>query len=96
MKQAVSPWFRAREWAGSIGGFLVVLTALVAVDDRVAHNVRALFHKGPGGEVAAIGDRLAVLGQVILQAARDQSIDHAPMLMFTVVAIVLVFFMVRT
>ena len=29
-------------------------------------------------------------------AARDQSLDHAPMLVFTMVAILLVIFMVRT
>ena len=29
-------------------------------------------------------------------AARDLSIDHAPMLVFSAVALVLVFFMVRT
>jgi hypothetical protein len=95
MKKA-SPLLRARDWAGSLAGFCVVLAALVAVDDRVAVHARALISHGPSGQVIAVGDRLSMLGHAVLIAARDQSIDHAPMLVFTAAAIVLVFFMVRT
>ena len=41
-------------------------------------------------------DWFGSLGSAIALAARDQSIDHAPMLVFTAVAILLVIFMVRT
>ncbi len=92
----VSPLMRARDWAGSLAGFLVVFAALVVVDDRVARHLRALVAHSPAGEVGAVTDRFAALGQAIVMAARDQSIDHAPMLVFTAVAIVLVFFMIRT
>ena len=92
----VSPWLRTRDWAGSLVGFLVVFGALVFVDDRVGRHVRALFAHSPSGEVGVVGDRFAALGQALVMAARDQSIDHAPMLVFSAVAIVLVFFMVRT
>jgi hypothetical protein len=95
MKKA-SRAFRARGVAGSIAGFLLVLIALVAVDDRVARQLRLLFAQGPPHEFDAVGDRLAALADALLVAARDQSIDHAPMLVFTAVAVVLVFFMVRT
>jgi hypothetical protein len=95
MKKA-SRAFRARGVAGSIAGFLLVLIALVAVDERVARQLRLLFAQGPPREFDAVGDRLAALGNALLVAARDQSIDHAPMLVFTAVAVVLVFFMVRT
>ena len=87
---------RARDWAGSFCGFLIVFGALVAVDDRVARHVRALFSHSPAGEVSEVTNRFAALGQAIVTAARDQSIDHAPMLVFSAVALVLVFFMVRT
>jgi hypothetical protein len=55
-----------------------------------------LFSQGPPREFDAMGDRLSALGNALLVAARDQSIEHAPMLVFTAVAVVLVFFMVRT
>jgi hypothetical protein len=92
----VSPLLRARDWAGSLAGFLVVFGALVAVDDRVGRHLRALLSQGPSGDVGFVKDRFAALGQAIVMAARDQSIDHAPLLVFSAVAIVLVFFMVRT
>jgi hypothetical protein len=92
----VSSMMRARDWAGSLCGFLVVFGALVAVDDRVGRHVRALVSHTPAGEVNEVTNRFSALGQAIVMAARDQSIDHAPMLVFTAVAIVLVFFMVRT
>ena len=88
---------RARDWLGSLGGFLIVFGALVAVDDRVASNVRGMmFGHTAAGEVSAVSDRFSALGHAIVMAARDQSLDHAPMLVFTAAAIVLVFFMVRT
>ena len=87
---------RAREWAGSLAGFLLVFGALVSVDDRVARHVRARVSHSPAGEVSEVTSRVSALGQAIVTAARDQSIDHAPMLVFTAVAFVLVFFMVRT
>jgi hypothetical protein len=95
MKKA-STYLRARDLAGSAAGFLAVLGALVVIDGRVTHHVRALLTQRGSGEVQAVGDRMQALGQAILLAARDQSIDHAPMLVFTAAAIVLVFFMVRT
>jgi hypothetical protein len=92
----VSLTMRAGDWIGSLAGFLVVLGAIVAVDDRVANQVRVLFSRSPSGEVHEIGARLQSLAQAIVMAARDQSIDHAPLLVFTAVAVVLVFFMLRT
>lgn len=92
----ISAVMRARDWAGSVAGFLVVFGALVAIDERVARHVRILFSHSPAGEVSEVTDRFHALGQAIVIAARDQSIDHAPMLVFTAVAVVLVFFMLRT
>jgi hypothetical protein len=95
MKKATT-YLRARDLAGSAAGFIAVLGALVVIDGRVTHHVRNLFARDASGEISAVGDRVQALGQAILLAARDQSIDHAPMLVFTAAAVVLVFFMVRT
>jgi hypothetical protein len=92
----VSRWLKARDLGASIAGYLVVLGILVAFDERVGRQLRLLFSRGPDLGGAGFGDRLGDLGHALLAAARDQSIDHAPMLVFTAVAIVLVFVMVRT
>ena len=84
------------EAAGSVLCFLVVLTALVAVDVRVRERVGLLFDQASGGSVESWGDRMNALVGVIVQAARDQSIDNAPMMIFAIVATVLVVFMLRT
>jgi hypothetical protein len=87
---------RRRDLLGSIVGFLVVLGALVALDPRVGYHLKVLAHGGAPDDVSDIGDQLTELGNVLLLAVRDQSLDHAPLLVFSVAAIVLVFFMVRT
>jgi hypothetical protein len=92
----VSRWLKARDLGASIAGYLVVLGILVALDERVGRQLRLLFSRGAGHEAGALGERLGGLGHALLAAARDQSIDHAPMLVFTAVAVVLVFVMVRT
>ena len=84
------------ELAGSVVCFLAVMTALVAVDVRVRERVVLLFSQATGDSVASWGDRVAGLVGAIVQAARDQSIDNAPMLIFAVVAAVLVVFMLRS
>jgi hypothetical protein len=87
---------RRRDLIGSIVGFLVVLGALVMMDPRVGYHLRTLVSGGTPSEVGEVGDRLSALGDALMIALRDQSIGHAPLLVFSVVALVLVFFMVRT
>lgn len=93
-KMSVS--LRAREGAVSLLGFLGVLAALVLIDDRVGRQIGAIVQHGPGRDFSVVSSRLGMLADALLVALRDQSIDHAPMLAFTAVAIVLVFFMTRT
>jgi hypothetical protein len=87
---------RARDYAGSAAGFLTVLGILVIMDQRVSFKIAQLITRGPAGEVAPLAKSLSELGSVLASAVKDQSIDHAPMLVFTAVAILLVGFMVRT
>jgi len=81
------------EALGSLICFIVILGALVAIDDRVRDRVS--FELSPN-HVADWGDRTVTIISVILDVARDQSIEHAPLLIFSVVAFVLVVFMLRT
>jgi len=87
---------RARDWIGSAAGFVAVLASLVMLDPRVAHRVSGFIASSPGGEFRGASDQAYALGRALLDAMKDQSIDHAPLLVFTAVAILLVGFMVRT
>jgi hypothetical protein len=87
---------RTRDVIGSMIGFLSVLGALIFLDPRVGYHLRTLVRGGTPSGVDQFGDRLGALGDALLIAARDQSIGHAPLLVFSLAAIVLVFFMVRT
>jgi hypothetical protein len=87
---------RARDWAGSAAGFVAVLGFLVVLDPRVAHRFSQFVSGSPAGEFRGVADQAAALGSVLLTALKDQSIDHAPMLVFAAVSVLLVGFMVRT
>jgi hypothetical protein len=92
----ISLTLRARDLATSLSGFLAVLATLIVFDDRVARQLAILSKHGPERELLVMRDFLSSLGRAIALAARDQSIEHAPMLVFTAIAILLVIFMVRT
>lgn len=85
-----------RESGASALSFGIVLTALVSIDPRVRARFWSLFEDPSGGVLTPLGTRFGELGSVLWEAARDQSIDNAPLLIFTVVSVVLVAFMLRT
>jgi hypothetical protein len=81
----------------SIGTVAVILLVLVAVDDRVRDQFSMRFMSSrPSVEIAAAGQHARDLTSVIAEAARDQSLAHAPLLIFALAAVVLVLFMLRT
>lgn len=73
-----------------------VLATLVTIDARVRDQFTLLFRQASDGRLSTWGERLGELGGAIVSAARDQSIDNAPMLIFTFVAALIVFFLART
>jgi hypothetical protein len=81
----------------STAALLVLLLALTSLDDRVRDQVSGFVHHTPGSlELAGVGRQLRDIGTVVLDAAREQSLSHAPLMIFTLAATVLVLFMVRT
>lgn len=84
------------EAVGSAFCFLAVIAALVAIDERVRDRMSLLFAEAATDRVGSWGHRASSLADVIVQAARDQSIAHAPLVIFAMVAVVLVIFMLRT
>ena len=73
--------------------FAVVLGALISVDDRVRERFSAVW---VGGQLTPWGDRVGDLGDALMSALRHQSIENAPLLIFTAVGAVLVVFMVKS
>ncbi len=80
----------------SAGTVAVLLIALVAFDDRVRERISQAFMARPSLELASAGHHVRSLASVIAEAARDQSLAHAPLLVFALAAGVLVVFMLRT
>jgi hypothetical protein len=80
----------------SAGTVTILLLALIAVDDRVRDQLSLRFMSHPTAELAAAGQQARDLTSVIAVAARDQSLAHAPLLIFALAATVLVLFMLRT
>lgn len=73
--------------------FGIVLFGLVSFDPRVHDSVSDLF---VSGRVTPWGDRLGDLVSALWDAARTQSMDNAPVLVFVAVGAVLTLFMVKS
>lgn len=82
-----------RQTIASAAVFVAVLTVLVSVDERVRDRFSNLV---AGGDISPWSDRASDLGHALIGAARTQSIEHAPLLVFATVGAVLVLFMLRT
>lgn len=81
----------------SVGAVVLLVVALVSIDDRVRDRVTEILRKPPSSaEIAGTGAQAVLISNVVFKAARDQSVAHAPMVIFGVAATVLVLFMLRT
>jgi hypothetical protein len=76
---------------------LVLLGALVVSDERVRQEL-TLRMNGPraSADIVAAGSRAGSLATLAIRAAKDQSQQHTPLMIFVVAATVLTLFMVRT
>lgn len=86
-----------RVWGDAVmsaGVFAIVLIVLVSVDDRVREHVQTRMTETAtlGGAAAQLGET----GSVLWDAVRTQSVEHAPMMTFVVIAAVLLLCMLRT
>ena len=80
----------------SAGTVMVLLLVLIAFDDQVREHVQRRIIAHPSIEAASLARQVHDLGIVLAQAAHTQSIGHAPLLIFSVAAAILVIFMLRT
>jgi len=81
----------------SLGAVLLLLVALVSIDERVRERVERLVTTAPSSsQIGSVGADIENMSTLMYRAARDQSVEHAPMVIFAVAAAVLTLFMVRT
>lgn len=74
--------------------FVGILLGLVSLDARVHERFSAFLYGGDG--LSSWDSRLADLGGALVDAARYQSIENAPLVVFAAVSAMLVLFMWRT
>jgi hypothetical protein len=84
------------ETAISAGALGVLFLVLVSSDVRVREQVALHLSGRPTAELASAGKQMTDLTGVLFEAARDQSIAHAPLLILVVAAVALLVFLVRT
>ena len=80
----------------SIGAVVMLLLTLVAIDDRVREQLSLRFRTAPTADLVNAGTNVRDLATVVFEAACDQSVAHAPLMIFVVAATLLTLFMLRT
>jgi hypothetical protein len=80
----------------STGAVVLLLLMLVAIDDRVREQVSASFRTAPTTELVSAVAILQNIATIVFSAARHQTIQHAPLVIFVVAATLLTLFMLRT
>jgi hypothetical protein len=80
----------------SAGALLLLVLVLVAVDERVRNQFAKSFSDArPSAEFADAGSRLLDLVTVVAEAARQQTVEHAVLMLFVLAGTALVLFMIR-
>jgi len=85
-----------RESALSFGVFGAVLFALTTVDPRVQDKLADLIGHGSVSNLGPWTHRAGELGDALWAAARYQSLENAPLLVFATVGTVLTIFMFKS
>jgi hypothetical protein len=86
--------FGVQQALASSAVFALILLALTSVDERVRERFTDLMS---GREtVGSWTERASYLGDAVLTAAKHQSLENAPLVVFATVGAVLFLFMVRT
>ena len=79
------------------GSALALVLALVLLDERVREQITLVFDtRHPATALAGMGGRVSDVTAIVIAAAHNQSMAHAPLVIFAVAATVLVLFMLRT
>jgi hypothetical protein len=85
--------FGIQQAFASLAVFVLILIALVSVDEHVRERFNQLVS---GGGVESVGQRAAFLSDAVVTAVKYQSLENAPLVVFATAGAVLFLFMVRT
>ena len=81
----------------SAAGLCALLIGLAAIDVRVRDQfAHAFTGRGPAHEITSFGARWSDVALISVGAVRDQSVEHAPLVIFAVAAAILLVLMTRT
>jgi hypothetical protein len=80
----------------SAGALALVVMAVVLFDQRAQRALTSLVNDTHASGLTQIGGSAQRLGGVLAAALAEQSIAHAPLAIFVVIAAALTLFMVRT
>jgi hypothetical protein len=81
----------------SLLALVILLLALVSVDDRVREQVARVMGTKPNStSLVGAGKEVSGFVAIVFDAVKDQSLAHAPLVIFALAATVLVLFMLRT
>jgi hypothetical protein len=81
----------------AVGSLAVLLAGLALFDPRLREEfARLASGRAPVGELATFGDQVSDTLSIVMLAIQDQSVAHAPLVVFGVAAVILVLFMTRT
>ncbi len=80
----------------SAAALVILLAALVSIDERVREHVLSMTRPDAmSSTVQNISGQARTTVAVLAEAAKDQSIEHAPLVIFSVAATALVVAMLR-
>ena len=80
----------------SMSGLVVLVATLAAMDERMRQEVMLRINGDPAAQLSSAGATVRSLTAVVVEAVRDQSIEHAPLVIFVVIGALLLLFMLRT
>ncbi|HVH27889.1 MAG TPA: hypothetical protein VM818_14065 [Vicinamibacterales bacterium] len=79
----------------SAAALVTLIVILAAFDGRVREQLM-LRMDSPSAQVTGAGVMIRDVAAIVFDAARDQTIEHAPLVIFVAAATVLLLFMLRT
>jgi hypothetical protein len=81
----------------AIAGVGALILGLAIVDERVRVELGRVFSgRAPTAEIRSLTHELENLSRVTWRAIQDQSVENAPLVIFSIAALVLVVWMTRT
>jgi hypothetical protein len=80
----------------SLGAVGAIVCVLAALDERVREQLMLRINGDPSAQIATAGATMRSLTAVVVDAVKDQSIEHSPLVIFVLIAVVLFLFMLRT